>query len=229
MEEASALLVNSEEDEPSYNTPASQMADSINPLSNDELGKDFSKNDMSVNPSDDELSLENYDHDVLEVSSSEFEAAHGQKYQEPSNFLQALWNEAGPSAGSMKIMLELMKNEFKGELAGIHADMANTPQQFIDYLIKEAGKDTNNAINFIDKITDQLEEYGNKESAGDHLGDPEALPPNKREEQSEASKTQGLLPRAPKANPTEETSANTALLVEGDNEGTQSLSMASGD
>jgi hypothetical protein len=72
----------------------------------------------------------------------------------------------------MKIMLKLMKNEFKGELAGFHADLTNIPQQLIDYLIKEAGEGTNNAINFIHKITDQLEEYNNKESAEDHLGDP---------------------------------------------------------
>ena len=125
-------------------------------------------------------------------------------------------------------MLELMKNEFKGELPGFHADLTNIPQQLIDYLIKEAGKDANNAIEFINKVTDQLEEYDNKESAGDHLGDPEALPPDKGEEQSKTSKTQGLLLRAPKANPAEGIAANTASLAEGDKEGTQSLSMASG-
>ncbi len=94
----------------------------------------------------------------------------------------------------MKIVLKLRKNKFKGELAGFHADLTNIPQQLIDYLIKEAGKDTNNAINFINKITDQLEEYDNKESAGDHPGDPEALPPNKGEEQSKSSKTKDCYP-----------------------------------
>jgi hypothetical protein len=90
----------------------------------------------------------------------------------------------------MKIMLKLMKNEFKGELAGIHADLTNIPQQLTDYLIKEDGKDTNKAVNFINKIADQLEEYNDKKSARDHLGGPEALPPNKGKEQSKASKTQ---------------------------------------
>ncbi len=79
MEEASVLLVYSEEDKDSYNTLASQKANSINPLSNDELGKDFSKNNMSIKPSDDELSLENYDLNVPKVSSGKFEVAQGQK------------------------------------------------------------------------------------------------------------------------------------------------------
>jgi hypothetical protein len=91
---------------------------------------------MSGKPGDNKLSLENYDRDVPEVSSGKFEVAHGQKYQKPSNFLQAFWNKAGPLVGSMKIMLELMKNEFKGELTGFHADLTNILQQLIDYLIK---------------------------------------------------------------------------------------------
>jgi hypothetical protein len=59
--------------------------------------------------------MSDYNLDLLEVSSGEFEAAHSQKYQQPENFLQALWNKAGPAIGSMKIMLELMKTKFEGE------------------------------------------------------------------------------------------------------------------
>jgi hypothetical protein len=88
--------------------------------------------------------------------------------------------------------------------------------------------DTHNAIDFINKIVNQLKEYDVKESSVDHLGDLDALPPNKGEEQRKASKTQGLLPRAPKANPAEGTVANTTVLAEGDKEGMQSVSMASG-
>jgi hypothetical protein len=101
---------------------------------------------MSIKPIDDEPSLENYDLNVPKVSSGKFEAAHRQKYQEPSNFLQASWNKAGPLVGSMKIMIKLMKNEFERELAGFHADVTNIPQQLIDFLIKEASKNTINAI-----------------------------------------------------------------------------------
>jgi hypothetical protein len=152
---------------------------------------------------------------------------NGQKNQEPSNFLKVLWNEAGPLVGSMKIMLRLLKNKLEGELAGLQADLTNVPK-FVDYLTKEAGKDTHGAINFINKIVDQLKKYDVEESFAHRLGDPDALPPDKGEEQRKASKTQGTLPRAPKANLTEETKANTTTLAEGDKEGTQSVRMASG-
>ncbi len=45
--------------------------------------------------------------------------AHGRKYQELTNFVQVLWNNADPLVESMKIMLNLMKNKFKGEIAGV--------------------------------------------------------------------------------------------------------------
>ncbi len=76
----------------------------------------------------------------MEVSSGEFEAAHSQKYQNLESFLQALWNKAGPVVKSMKIMLELMKTEFKGEVAGLTADSSNVPQTLIDFLIKRQAK-----------------------------------------------------------------------------------------
>jgi hypothetical protein len=64
------------------------------------------------------------------------DAAHGQKYVEPQNFLQALWNEAGPVVGSMKIMLELMTTEFEGKVAGLMVDLTNMPQILIDFSLK---------------------------------------------------------------------------------------------
>jgi hypothetical protein len=75
----------------------------------------------------------------------------------------------------MKIMLDLIKNEFKGEIAGLQADTTNIPQQLVNFLIEEVGKDLCNAINFINNIADQLEEYKEEENAGDHQGDPDAL------------------------------------------------------
>jgi hypothetical protein len=55
----------------------------------------------------------------------------------------------------------------------------------------------------------------------------DALPPNKEAEQFEASKTQGTVPRAPKANPVEGI-ATTITETVGDKEGPQSLSMVDG-
>jgi hypothetical protein len=132
---------------------------------------------MGVKSRDEELSLENYDLKALEVSSDEFKVAHNQKYQEV------------PLVGSMKIMLNLMKNKFEGEIADLQADTTNIPQQLVNFLIEKVGKDLCYAINFINKITDQLEEYKEEVSARDQQGDPDALPPNKGKEQSKVSKT----------------------------------------
>jgi hypothetical protein len=166
LEEEPSLLVNSKGD--SYNTHASQKEDPIDILLEDESGDDFSKDNMGIKSRDKELSLKNYNLKALEVSSGKFEAAHGQKYQEPMNFCQVLWNEAGPLVGSMKIMLDLMKNEFKGEIAGLQDDTTNIPQQLANSLIEEVGKDLRNAINFINKIAERLKKYDEEGNAGDH-------------------------------------------------------------
>jgi hypothetical protein len=103
--------------------------------------------------------MSEYNSDVLEVFSGKFEAAHGQKYKEPANFLQSLWNKADSSVGSMKIMLKMMRIKFEGELAGLQADLTNYSQQLTDFLIKKAGVDSTNVIVFLDQITDQLNKY----------------------------------------------------------------------
>ncbi len=103
----------------------------------DKLGDHFSKDDMCAKSRDDGLSLENYYLDVLEVSSGKFKAANGQKCQEATNFLL---NTAGPLVGSMKIMLDLMKNKFEGKLAAIQADLTKIPQLLVDYLIRRLAK-----------------------------------------------------------------------------------------
>jgi hypothetical protein len=126
MEEEPSSLVDSKKD--SYNTPASKKEDPIDILLEDKSGNNFSKDNMGVKSRDKELSLKNYNLEALEIFSGEFEAAHSQKYQEPTKFLQVLWNKAGPSVGSIKIMLDLMKNEFEGEIAGLQADTTNIPQ-----------------------------------------------------------------------------------------------------
>ncbi len=67
-----------------------------------------------------------------------------------------------------------------------------------------------------------------EESAGDHQGDLDALPPDRGKEQSEASKTQGWLPGAPQMHLAEGTAETTTMQVDKDKEGTQSVSMAPG-
>jgi hypothetical protein len=222
MAEASEELADTLE-EGTYTTPL------VDPLTNDEDGKQYNDSNSTVKPRDDNLSMSEYNSDILEVSSSKFEAAHGQKYKEPANFLQPLWNKASPSVGSMKIMMEMMRTEFKGELAGLQADLTNYSQRLVNFLIKEAGKDSTDGIVFLDQITDQLNKYDKEDNEGeDSNKELDALPPNKEVESVEASKTQGMLPGAPEENPGGETTATAATMAEGDKEGTQSISMAAG-
>ncbi len=148
------------------------------------LGESLSKEDVGVKSNENQLSQANYDSNVLEVSSRELKAAHRQKYQDPANFLQVLWNEAGPAVGSMKIMLEMIRKKIKGELASILAELTNTPSILINFLIEEVGEDANGAIEFIDKIAEQLNEYDGEESAGEQQGDPNVTPPGKGEGQN---------------------------------------------
>jgi hypothetical protein len=119
MEEVSLDLKDTDLDSTSHNTP--------DPHTDKEDGEEYKADDSLANSHDNNLSLSDYDSDVLEVSSGEFDAAHGKKYVEPQNFLQALWKEAGPVVGSMKKMLELMRTEFEGKVAGLTADLTNMP------------------------------------------------------------------------------------------------------
>jgi hypothetical protein len=94
--------------------------ESINLTSDDEGGKDFTKDDISVHR--EELTLgEDYD-TASKVSSGVFDVAHFNKFESPENFKQLLWNVAGPSPGSMTIMLELLKDDLEDNQAGLPAD-----------------------------------------------------------------------------------------------------------
>jgi hypothetical protein len=151
MAKASEDLIDTSE-ERTYDTP-------LDPHTDVKEGKTYSKNNSSVKPGEDNLNMTEYNSNAWEVSSGKFEAAHRQKYEEPINFPQALWNKVGPSVGSMKIMLEMMWTEFKGELAGLKADSTNYPQCLIDLLIKEAGEESANGITSLDLTSTQLTQY----------------------------------------------------------------------
>jgi hypothetical protein len=225
MAKASGDLINTSE-EGTYNTPP-------DPLTDDDKGETYKESNSNDKLGGDNLSTLEYASDAVEVESRELEAAHAQKYKEPLHFCQALWNEAGPSVGSMKIMLEMLRTEFEGELAGLPADLTTYPQCLINFLIKEAGEDLKDTIAFLDLTLDQISQYKEddpkeKDNNGHSDKDANALPPDKEGEQIEASKTQGTVPRAPEATLTEGTAASTVNTMEGDKEGPQSMSMAPG-
>ena len=104
-------------------------------------GSDFAENDQSVKSDDLDLDMSDYGSDVLEVSSGEFDALHTKKYATPMTFLHTLWNVAGPSAGAMRICLEIIINELSGQVAGVPADFKELPEELIQYMYKEAGED----------------------------------------------------------------------------------------
>jgi hypothetical protein len=223
MAESSGELADTSE-EGTYTTPL------VDPLTNDKDDKQYSDSNPTVKPRGDNLSMSEYNSAILEVSFGKFEAAHGKKYKEPENFLQALWNKAGPTVGSMKIMLEMLRTKFEGELAGLLPDLTNYPQQLINFLIEEAGKDATNAIVFLERIMDQLNKYGKEDNKGKvAIEELDALPPNKEVESVEAIKTQGMLPGAPEATSTGGTATKAAAMAEWDKEGMPSVSMASGE
>ncbi len=198
----------------------------MDPHTDDEDDKDYKVDNSLPNSHDNNLYLSDYDSDILKVSSGEFDAAHGQKYVETQNFLQALWNEAGPAVGSMKIMLDLMRTEFEGEVARLTADPTNMPQILIYFLIEEAGENPNNAIAFLHKTAEQLSNFEDK--GKDEGFNPNALPPDPGDKFDLASKSQGTLHSAPQAHLTERTTKITATMAEEDRKGVQSLSMVIG-
>jgi hypothetical protein len=212
MAEASGDLIDTLE-EGTYNTP-------LDPLTDDDKGKTYKESNSNTKLGDNNLSTSEYASDAVEVESGEFDAAHAQKYKKPLNFCQALWNEAGPTVGSMKIMLEMLRTKFEGELAGLQADPTNYPQRLINFLIKEAGEDLKVVIAFLDLTLDQISQYKEdepkeKDDNGDSDKDANALPPDKEGKQIEASKTQGTVPRAPEATPAEGTAASTVTQWKG--------------
>ena len=191
--------------------------ESINPTSDDKGDKDFTKDDISVHRED--LTLgEDYD-TASKVSSGVFGVAHSNKFESPENFKQLLWNVAGPSPGSMTIMLELLKDDLEDDQAGLPADFKQIPPSILEYMVSEAGEDRGDQIKFIKEIMEAVEQIA---QSNNHS---KASLEEGGGQQQEASKTQGTLPGAQEASPTEEAAIEPAMAGQ-DKEGAQSLSVA---
>jgi hypothetical protein len=168
---------------------------------------------------------------VEEVSSRIFEAEHSKKYEAPQNFMQALWNAAGPAVGSMLTQLDLIKVEQEGDEVDVEPDFSKIDPQLIDFLVKEAGENPKEVIDYINTVSIQLVHYGEDKETEEEAtpSNKEPLTHDKGGGTTPASKTQGTLPRAPEASLAEETAKETAtMMAGGDEEGAQSVSMALG-
>jgi hypothetical protein len=93
-----------------------------------------------------------------------------------------------------------MKGKFKEELVGEPVNTLNIPNLLLILLLKEAREETEEAIDFINKIAAQRGQY--KENEGEQENSKRntqcrhgTLAPNKSGGQNQASKTQGMLPQ----------------------------------
>ena len=194
------------------------MSFEVDPDSDDKEGKDFSEDDLSVHLEDHSLG-QDYD-SASEVASGVFEARYTNTFKEPNSFKKLLWNIAGPSVESMIIFLHLLKDDLEAEEAGLPAKFNNIPANLLALLVKDAGKEQGEQIKHIEEILKALKEISHTNSHN------EAPSPDEGTNE-EASKTQGTLPGAHKASPTEEAAVELANPAGRDKEGAQSSSMAS--
>jgi hypothetical protein len=186
------------------------LAFEVNPDSDDYEGEDFSEDDLSVHLEDHSLG-QDYD-SASEVASGVFEARYTNTFKEPNSFKKLLWNIAGPSVESMIIFLHLLKDDLEAEEAGLPVEFHKIPATLLALLVEEAGKDHGEQIEYIEVILEGLDKL---------------VPSPDEETNEEASKTQGTLPGAHKASPTEEAAVEPATSAGRDKEGAQSSSMAS--
>ncbi len=199
----------------------------------------FDEKDMSIHTGDHDLSMGKFDSNSIEVSLGIFDAEHSKTYEMPNNFLQALWNTAGPSVGSMLTQLDLIKIKLEGDEAGVDPDFSKIDAQLIDFLIEVAGENIDECIAYINNVIKKLKkiEEGKDMEAnaappnvGEGHTNKDAFASNKGGGTTSASKTQGPLLRASEASLTDETATETARkMAARDKEGAQSVSMVQGD
>jgi hypothetical protein len=208
------------EDDDEADDVAINREGSSNPYSDDEGGKDFLEEDLSVH--DEDLTLGDNYNTSSEVSSGVFATTHPNQFNQPNNFKQLLWNVAGPSTGSMIILLNLLKDDLEADQVGLPTDFNRVPVKLLELMVQDAGEDQKDQIGFIKHITGELKQISQTTSRNKAFC-LEAGPGHS----SDASKTQGTLPGAHEASPTEEATIEPALMAGRDKEGAQSLSMAS--
>ncbi len=101
----------------------------INFYSDDKEGEDFLEDNLDVRQED--LTLGNDFDTASEVSSGVFDATHSNKFEEPDDFKKLLWNIAGPSPGSMIILLDLLKDDLEADHAGLPTNFDRIPMKLL--------------------------------------------------------------------------------------------------
>ncbi len=155
------------------------------------------------------------------MSSGVFDATHSNKFEEPNDFKKLIWNVAGPSPGSMIILLDLLKDDLEADHAGLPTNFDRIPMKLLEFMVLDAGEDQENQIKSIKQIIEELEQIDQTKSHNEDFSRDGGT-----DQPSIASKTQGTLPVAHKASPTEEAAIESAMMAGRNKEGVQSLSVA---
>ena len=249
MEENAEVGSQTDSDDPSWNEDSKEdaqltekMTKATNHLQLDSEeessdGSDFGEDDLSVRSNDLDLKLSDFESTADEVSSGEFDANYVKKCASPKTFLHSLWNAAGPSPRAMRICLEIIKEELRGQIAGVPAEFRDLPVQLIDHMYEEAGEDPNDVIQYISQISEEIGKHEDdeaEETSESHVKamqfdekEPAPNPPHPGDGGAqEASKTHGPPPGAQQASPAEGTSTEPAKEAGGDKDGVHSMSMA---
>ncbi len=121
----------------------------INFYSDNKEGEDFLEDNLDVRQED--LTLGNDFDTALEVSSGVFDATHSNKFEEPNNFKKLLWNIAGPSPGSMIILLNLLKDDLEADHAGLPTNFNRIRMKLLKFMLLGAGEDQENQLNLPNK------------------------------------------------------------------------------
>ena len=148
------------------------------------------------------------------MSSGVFDATHSNKFEEPNNFKKLLWNVAGPSPGSMIILLDLLKDDLEADHAGLPTDFDRIPMKLLEFMVLDAGEDQENQIKFIKQIIEELEQIDQTNSHNKDFNRDGGT-----DQPSIASKTQGMLPGAHEASPTEEAAIEPSIMAGQDKKG----------
>ena len=116
-------------------TNSEQEASGQSETSDDSEDPSYNTEDFSyATPGEDDVDPEDYD-EALEVSSGEFDAVHSNKYQNPDNFRQQLWNDAGPTVDSMMVQFSMINDNLPPGAQKVR------PAEEAAMLVKVTGRD----------------------------------------------------------------------------------------
>jgi hypothetical protein len=161
---------------------------------------------------------------VLEVSSGEFDVVHTNRFQAPENFVQQLWNKAGPTVDSMMVQLTMIKENLEDKDAGMPFGWMGMSKEQRTFLDKDARKGISDQLTYINNMLAEMYQMYQMNPKEVRTFDLLNKEPDKEQN---ASKTQGTPPGAQEARPGKE-AAMSDRRAGRDKKGVQSLGMASG-